>query len=253
MLQQTQVPRVVPKYEGFLARFPTARSCADAPVAQAIGLWAGLGYNRRAVNLHRCAVQVTTGMAGVFPDSLDQLLELPGIGPYTARAVLAFAYERDVGVVDTNVGRVLARWEGRSLGATEAQTRADEQVPVDEGWRWNQAMFDLGSAVCTKRTPTCAVCPVRQWCTWDLTGRPEPDPADGSAGVSGGQTRFEGSDRQGRGRLVDALRTIGVVQLGSLDDTAGWSGESSRAYRAAESLVADGLAVWTPNGDLSLP
>lgn len=253
MLQQTQVPRVVPKYEAFLERFPTVDLCADAPLADVIGLWAGLGYNRRAVNLHRCAVEVGASMTGAFPESLDGLLELPGIGPYTARAVLAFAYERDVGVVDTNVGRVLARWEGRSLATAEAQARADAAVPAGEGWRWNQAMFDLGSAVCSKRSPSCDSCPVKGWCRWADGGGANPDPAVGSAGVSGSQSRFEGSDRQGRGRLVNMLRRSGEVSSTALGEAAGWPGDPARAFRVAESLVADGLAAWTEAGDLTLP
>src|SRR5262249_802442 len=121
MLQQTQVARVVPRYEEFLDRFPTAAACASADVGDVITMWAGLGYNRRAVNLHRCAGAVVSSHGGSLPDSLDALTALPGIGPYTARAVLAFAFERDVAVVDTNVGRVLARWDGRSLTAKEVQ------------------------------------------------------------------------------------------------------------------------------------
>ena len=118
MLQQTQVERVVPKYQAFLQRFPTVASCAASGVGEVVTLWAGLGYNRRAVNLHRCAGQVVNDHDGRLPCDLDALLALPGIGPYTARALLAFAWERDVGVVDTNAARVLARTEGRSLRAS---------------------------------------------------------------------------------------------------------------------------------------
>src|SRR5205085_919335 len=116
------------------------------------------------------------------------------------RAVQAFAFERDVGVVDTNVGRVLARWEGRALSPREAQANAEGAVPDGQGWAWNQALFDLAASVCTKRSPSCGDCPVRRWCRWHGEG---DDPAVGSAGVSGRQSTFAGSDRQGRGRLVD--------------------------------------------------
>lgn len=244
MLQQTQVARVEPRYRAFLDRFPTPVACAAAPVSDLIDEWAGLGYNRRAVNLHRCATAVTEQHGGTFPDELAELLALPGIGPYTARAVLTFAHERDVGVVDTNVGRVLARWAGRSLTAREAQAEADAHVPTGRGWSWNQAMFDLGAAVCTKRTARCDECPVADTCAWQLAGGKDPDPAVGSAAVSGGQSRFEGSDRQGRGRLVDALRGEGRVEPADLATRAGWPDDPDRAWRVAETLVVDGLARW---------
>lgn len=254
MLQQTQVARVEPKYAEFLARFPTAADCAAAPVGEVITRWAGLGYNRRALNLHRCAREAVAIHGGTLPDDLDALLALPGIGPYTARAVLAFAYERDVGVLDTNAARVLARTAGRSLTLREAQARADALVPPGQGWAWNQGMLDLGAAVCTARAPRCETCPVRRSCSWARAGRPEPDPAVGSAGASGRQSRFEGSDRQGRGRLVDALRRDGLVPVAALAAEAGWPDDPARARRVAESLVGDGLAEWADGQEaLCLP
>jgi A/G-specific adenine glycosylase len=242
MLQQTQVARVVPKYAAFLDRFPTPSSCAAAPLGEVLVLWAGLGYNRRAAQLHGAAVAVVERHGGVIPDDLVELLALPGVGPYTARAVLAFAFERDVGVVDTNVARVSARRAGRTLRAREVQEGADLAVPVGEGWAWNQAVLDLGATVCTARAPGCDRCPVADGCTWFETGRPEPDPAVGSAGVSGGQSRFAGSDRQGRGRLVHALRS-GPVIRGDLALVMGWPDDPGRAARVAAGLVAEGLVV----------
>ena len=253
MLQQTQVARVLPRYEAFLERWPTPADAASAPLADLVTAWAGLGYNRRAVNLHRCAVAVTRDHGGVLPVDLPGLLALPGIGPYTARAVLAFAHEAEgVGVLDTNAARVLARWEGRSLTRAEAQQAADHAVPPGEGWAWNQAMLDLGATVCRARSPRCESCPVAADCTWHRAGNPSPDPAIGSAGVSGGQSRFEGSDRQGRGRLVDALRS-GPVAAADVARIAGWPHDPERAERVAASLVADGLAVRADDGALSLP
>ena len=245
MLQQTQVARVVPKYHAFLGRFPTPAACAAATVGDVVTAWAGLGYNRRAVNLHRCAVVVTDELGGRLPDDLDGLLALPGIGPYTARAVLAFAHERDVGVLDTNAARVLARTAGSSLSRRDAQAFADASVPRGEGWRWNQAMLDLGATVCRARSTACDACPISSWCSWSLAGRPEPDPAIGSAGVSAPQSRFEGSHRQGRGRLVDVLRTRGTIDEPELAAAAGWPDDPVRARSAADSLVADGIASWT--------
>jgi A/G-specific adenine glycosylase len=251
MLQQTQVARVVDRWPRFLARFPDPPTCAAAPAAAVIDEWSGLGYNRRAVNLHRLARQVSLDHGGRLPSSLDELLALPGIGPYTARAVRVFANELDDGVVDTNVARILARTSGRRLGRREAQELADRSVPPGGGWTWNQAMLDIGARHCTARSPSCERCPLASRCRWLLAGRPGPDPALGSAGVSGRQGRFDGSDRQGRGRLVDALRA-GPVRRAQLAEVMGWPDDRARAARVAATVVRDGLAV--SNGDhLTLP
>lgn len=249
MLQQTQVARVVPRYGAFLARFPSAAACAASPLADVVREWEGLGYNRRAVQLHATAVAVTQRHGGVLPADLDALLALPGVGPYTARAVLAFAYERDVGVLDVNAARVVARAvAGRSLGLREAQSLADAAVPDGRGWAWNQAVLDLGATVCAKRTPACARCPVgsASVCAWG--GDPaRTDPAQGSAATGSRQSRFEGSDRQGRGRLVDALRR-GPVPAVDLAVVIGWPDEPDRAARVATTLVRDGLARQAGDG-----
>ena len=135
MLQQTQVARVVPRYHAFLARFPTPAACARAARADVIREWHGLGYNRRAVNLHGAARMVVDRHGGELPADLGALRALPGVGPYTARAVLAFAFERRIGVVEVNSARVLARaFAGRRLAAREAQDLADAVVPSGRGW-----------------------------------------------------------------------------------------------------------------------
>lgn len=243
MLQQTQVPRVVPRYEAFLARFPNPGACAAAPAGDVVRAWEGLGYNRRALHLHATACAVVERHGGALPDDLDALLALPGIGPYTARAVLVFAYERDLGLVDTNAGRFVARaLAGRPVGRREAQALADAAVPPGRAWAWGQAVFDLGAAVCTRREPRCGACPVASSCAWHRAGRPAPDPVAGSAGISTPQPAFAGSDRQGRGRLVDALRRA-PVPVAALPAAAGWPGDPARAARVAAALVADGLAV----------
>jgi A/G-specific adenine glycosylase len=187
------------------------------------------------------------------PGDLTALMALPGIGPYTARAVLVFAFEHDEAVVDTNVARLLARWTGRPLGGREAQNAADGIVPAGRAWEWNQGLLDLGATVCTKRAPSCERCPVTDACAWFARGRDEPDPAIGSAGVPGRQSRFEGSHRQGRGRLVDALRRTTAISRAHLADAAGWPDDDGSAVRAADTLVADGLARWTADGSLALP
>jgi A/G-specific adenine glycosylase len=253
MLQQTQVPRVVPRYHAFLDRFPTPAACADAPVGDVVRAWEGLGYNRRAVNLHRAATACVERHGGKLPDTLDELLALPGIGPYTARAVLVFAYEDDRGLVDTNAGRFVARaLAGRAVAAKEAQTLADAAVPAGDSWRWGSAVFDLGAAVCTKRNPRCDVCPLQEHgCAWAAAGFPDPDPVVGSAGISTPQSRFDGSDRQGRGRLVDALRRR-PVHHDDLAATMGWPTDPERARRVAATVVADGIAVVVVDGRYEL-
>jgi A/G-specific adenine glycosylase len=252
MCQQTQADRAAARFGPFMERFPTPQAAADAGVAAVVDAWAGLGYNRRAVALWRAAVACVSDHGGVVPLDLSALLALPGVGPYTARAVLAFAGGHDVGVVDTNVGRILARVAGRRLTPAEAQAAADASVPPGKGWEWNQAMLDVGAGVCTARQPRCGTCPLRRWCAWQ--GDPDrPDPAKGSAGVSGPQAPFDGSDRQGRGRLVDALRTTGSVSRDELAAVAGWPGEQDRATRVAASLIADGLAESDGGGGLRRP
>ena len=236
MLQQTQVTRVIPKHHAFLERFPTVASCAAAPAGDVVRMWAGLGYNRRAVNLHRAAV----AMGDRVPDTLDALVALPGIGPYTARAVLAFAYERDVGVLDVNVMRSLARYHGRPV----TQAEADALVPAGLGWAWNQALLDLGATACTARSPKCDACPITTGCVWRATGGDDPH-------LATRQSAFEGSDRQGRGRLVDALRR-GPVATAEVPSACGWPDDPERSHRVAASLVTDGLAVQT-DGALNLP
>ncbi|MGA0878741.1 MAG: A/G-specific adenine glycosylase [Ilumatobacteraceae bacterium] len=234
MLQQTGVRRVLPKWSAFMDAFPDPRACAAAELGDVLRLWQGLGYPRRARNLHRAANLIVTEHSGRVPADLDALLALPGIGAYTARAVLAFAHEADVAVVDVNVARVLARVCGHRLTARQAQITADALVPEGEAWLWNQALMDLGALVC-RPAPLCHECPIAAQCCWRGTG---PDPSVGSAGVGATQSPFDGSDRQARGRLLKALgagsieaRDLGVVMERSQET----------AERLAAALVDEGL------------
>ena len=204
MLQQTQVPRVIPKWLAFLAAYPTPTACAAAPLGDVLRHWQGLGYPRRARNLHDAATAMVAGHGGAVPADLDALRALPGIGPYTARAVLAFAYEQDVAVVDTNIARVLARVAGARLTPRRVQAAADELVPAGAGWAWNQMLMDLGATVC-RPAPRCGDCPLADSCAWHVGGHPAPDPATGSAGVSTRQAPYAGSDREARGAVLRAL------------------------------------------------
>ena len=239
MLQQTQVSRVEPKWHEFIARFPTPASCAAASAGDIIAMWAGLGFNRRAVNLWRAAGEIVERFDGCVPCDVAQLQSLSGIGPYTARAVAVFAFEQQVGVVDTNVGRLLARWSGHPFRAGAAQGLADALVPVD-AWRWNQTLFDFANAQCTKREPDCGSCCLRNVCAYRGIGE---DPAAGSAGVSKPQGRFEGSVRQVRGRVLDALRhgPVALDELTSLGRPGADPGEIDEIVAA---LSDEGLVTF---------
>jgi len=265
MLAQTQVERAAQKYPELIGRFPTPAACASEPVGEIIRLWTGLGYNRRAVALHRAAVMICQQHGGQVPRELTALLALPGVGPYTSRAVLATAYGDDVAVLDTNVGRVLSRAvAGRKLGLSEAQRLADGLVPVGRGREWALATMDFGSLVCRARRPACDRCPLggAGLCTWRSALRSQarqggeaqelPDPATGSAAVSVRQSAFAGSDRQGRGRIVSAA-CVGPVSIVDLAGITGWSDDPGRAKRVADRLVADGVLVWLGSDKLGLP
>ena len=235
MLQQTQVLRVVTKWHAFMESYPTAAACAASPLGDVLRLWQGLGYPRRARNLHAAAKEIER--LGTLPSTLAGLLALPGVGPYTARAVLAFAYESDVAVVDTNIARVYARLHGCRLTPKQVQALADEALPGGRAWQWNQCLMDLGAVLCRPVAPGCAECPLAPDCRWRGRGI---DPAVGSAGVSRSQARFEGSDRQARGRLLKLL-TVASVQ--SVDAVSVMGCAPERADRLVGSLVADGLVV----------
>jgi A/G-specific adenine glycosylase len=209
-----------------------------------VRIWSGLGYNRRALNLHRAAVLLVAEHGGRVPDDEATLRRLPGIGPYTARAVLAFAFERDVAPVDTNVIRILARCvTGSGLALEGAQVVADRLVPAGQSWAFNQTMFDLGATVCTAR-PLCDLCPVRRQCRWYASGLVEPDPWRASPSVRS-QSVFASSDRQGRGRLLEALRQ-GPLAPSDIGRACGWPDDEARAERICAALVREGFAEWKP-------
>jgi A/G-specific adenine glycosylase len=183
MLQQTRIAAVMPYYQRFLARFPTVQSLARAPEAEVLKLWSGLGYYSRARNLHRAAKIIVTQHNGQFPRELDAALELPGIGAYTAAAVLSIAYDVPLAVLDGNVTRVLARinairgdlrapknWHALSIAA---QNFLAAQAPGD----WNQSLMELGEVICTPQSPRCAKCPVARHCRAYAQGLTDEIPA----------------------------------------------------------------------------
>jgi A/G-specific adenine glycosylase len=252
MLQQTPVARVLPVYEAWLSRWPTPAALAAEPAGEAVHRWGRLGYPRRALRLHACAVALVEHHGGAVPDDVDALLALPGVGAYTARAVAAFAYGQRVPVVDTNVRRVVARAvEGageaglpsiaRDLAAVEALL-PDEPATAA---RLSVALMELGALVCTARSPRCGECPVRTRCAWRLAGSPEyRGPVRRAQG-------FAGTDRQVRGLLMAALREAdGPVPQHVLD--AVWPDATQRS-RALDGLVADGLVDPVRDGEYAFP
>lgn len=250
MLQQTPVNRVRPHLKAWLERWPTPASLAACSPADAVRQWANLGYPRRALWLHRAAVEITERFGGVVPSEVDDLLSLTGIGDYTARAVAVFAYGERHPVVDTNTRRVLARaLSGRAQPAPPSRrdlAAMDAVLPDD--WReaavFNAATMELGATICTSRTPRCPACPIAGLCRWRADGFPD------TGDVRMRQARYEGSDRQARGAILRALRhATAPVPPGEL--IPGWPDPVQRE-RAMASLVADGLAEASERG-LSLP
>jgi A/G-specific adenine glycosylase len=252
MLQQTPVPRVLPAYEAWLRRWPTPAALAGDAPAEAVRMWGKLGYPRRALRLHECAVVITERHAGAVPSTVDELLALPGVGAYTARAVAAFAFGQRQPVVDTNVRRFVAR---AVLGQGEAgppstardQATVEMLLPVEPALaaRFSIAAMEIGAVVCTARTPRCAACPVRGSCAWLRAGRPE------YTGPAKAPQRFAGTDRQVRGLLMDVLRGSSEPVPAAALDTV-WDDAAQRA-RALDGLVADGLIDPLPDGRFALP
>lgn len=250
MLQQTPVNRVRPHLEAWLGRWPTPASLAADSPAEAVRQWANLGYPRRALWLHRAAVQITERFGGVVPSGVDELLSLTGVGDYTARAVATFAYGERHPVVDTNTRRVLARAVlGRAqpgppsradLAAMEAVLPADHQRAAI----LNAATMELGATVCTARTPRCPACPIAGLCRWRAEGFPA------TADTRPRQARYQGSDRQVRGAILRTLRQATATV--PLDQLAPDWPDAAQRDRAIVSLVGDGLAEHS-DGGLRLP
>jgi A/G-specific adenine glycosylase len=253
MLQQTPVVRVIPLLELWLARWPTPADLAAEPAGEAVRAWQRLGYPRRALNLHAAAVVITRDHGGVVPSDVDDLLALPGVGEYTARAVAAFAYGVRCPVVDTNVRRVLARAIDGNGGAGPASSKRDlasmnAQLPADAAAArtFNAGAMELGAVICTSRSPRCDECPIAAQCAWRLAGYPEYD-----GPRRPGQKRYEGSDRQVRGVILAALRAR-RTELTTNELAELWPGALQLA-RALDGLLVDGLVIGTPATGYELP
>ncbi|HWL59692.1 MAG TPA: A/G-specific adenine glycosylase [Microbacteriaceae bacterium] len=246
MSQQTQIERAATAWFDWIARWPTPADLAAASQAEVLRAWDRLGYPRRALALHRAAAIIAERHDGKVPADLDALLALPGIGPYTAGAVAAFAHGIRTPVVDTNVRRVLARTMLGVAGLTP-NTRRDHELMATvlpasgpAARTFNAAAMELGALVCTARTPDCDACPVAALCGWRAAGYPAAE------APTRPQPRFEGSDRQMRGRVMAALRAApGGVAREELDAVATDAGQLERALTG---LLTDGLAVRIPGG-----
>ncbi|WP_282776958.1 MULTISPECIES: A/G-specific adenine glycosylase [unclassified Nocardia] len=249
MLQQTPVARVEPIWREWVARWPVPSAMAAASQGEVLRAWGKLGYPRRALRLHECARALARDHGDEVPADVDVLLGLPGIGAYTARAVACFAYGQRVPVVDTNVRRVVARAvhgraeAGNPAARDLAETEALLPVRVDRAAVFSAALMELGAVVCTARNPDCDRCPLPS-CAWVGAGRPASD-------VVRKVQKYEGTDRQARGRLMDVLRAAhGPVERVRLD--LAWTRDPGQRDRALDSLLVDGLVEQTSDGLFAL-
>ncbi|HET9435503.1 MAG TPA: A/G-specific adenine glycosylase [Candidatus Limnocylindrales bacterium] len=253
MAQQTQAARAAEAWRRFLGEFPTVEALAAASPAAVLRAWRGLGYNRRALALRRAAVAIVEEHGGQVPDDLDALRLLPGVGPYTARAVAALAFGRRVGAVDTNVRRVLSRAVGGRLAAFSAavlQAVADASVPAARPGHWTHALMDVGATFCRPRAPRCSTCPAQHWCLASIAGTAEaPAPRTGRARESGRRPSdlpFRATSRWLRGRLLDALRDAPDAAWARIDAPIGehdWPAIDG----ALAALAREGLAERHPS------
>jgi len=253
MLQQTPVVRVIPRLEEWLTRWPTPGDLAAVPSGEAVRAWDRLGYPRRALALHGAAVAIAAEHGGVVPRDVDALLALPGVGPYTARAVAAFAYGVRVPVVDVNTRRVLARAVLGQGDAGPANARRDHALmesllPVDPARARlvNAGAMELGQTVCVARTPHCAACPLQASCAWLAAGSPAYDGPSAPR-----QKRYEGSDRQVRGRILRELRGSDIPV--PADAIAAVWPDAVQRDRALAGLLRDGLVAGDPAAGYALP
>jgi A/G-specific adenine glycosylase len=270
MLQQTQVLRVLPKYQQFLAAFPTLTDLASASTADVISAWIPLGYNTRAVRLQSIARQVISDYGGRIPDTVEELLRLKGVGRYTAGAIACFAYKKQVATVDTNIHRVLHRiflgleYPESKLNHDQILLLAEQVLPDGKAYDWNQALMDLGATICTGSNPQCSSCPLHEHC------RAYSEMLQYSLFPSGPVLRqlrkvaekkekyrvqpFTSTNRYFRGRIVDHLRslpagqriplpTLGpIIKQGFCDDDLAW------LQQLVVRLARDGLVDYAEEG-----
>jgi A/G-specific adenine glycosylase len=251
MLQQTRVETVIPYFHRFLARFPDVAALADAPLEDVLHLWSGLGYYRRARALHAAARTIVERHGGAFPRSHAEILELPGIGPYTAGAVASIAFDEAAPLVDGNVARVFARWFGldepqESKAFRDATWEIAHRLvaDVEQPGAWNEALMELGARICTARSPTCPACPIRAHCRALMEKRVEalpcpkarrvPIEVDLLTLVVRDNGRVVVRERQGGERMA------GLFELPTIE-TSGAEHVAERTFGALELLEIDTL------------
>jgi A/G-specific adenine glycosylase len=258
MLQQTQAERVAGRFQTFLSAFPNMGALAAAPTSSVLRAWKGLGYNSRAVRLKAVAAEVVRRYGGAMPRETQQLLALPGVGPYTAAAVRAFAFDLDDAPLDTNVRRVVSRacFGGAKTTPKALAQQARRLVAPGRGHDWSSALMDLGALVCTPRAPRCSECPIRTLCEAAARGAVFERPARGGAVPA---TPFQRTTRYARGRIVDRLRDLRDGERIALLDLHRDLEPllRPRTFEEVRALVAglerDGLVSSDVAGTLSLP
>lgn len=243
MLQQTPVARVIPAWLSWMDRWPSPEDLAAASLGDVLVHWNRLGYPRRAKNLHHTATLIVTQHHGEVPQTLPELLALPGIGDYTARAIACFAFGQPHPVVDTNVKRVVARaFDGQAAAGNWSVGHGIERVgnamdtPLSDAdyCLTQRALMELGALVCQARNPSCEQCPLSKHCAWKASGFPVDHTV-----LPRKQARYEGSDRQVRGLILEFLRNnAGTHSEGEISVV--WPGKA-QFRRALRSLVTDGL------------
>jgi A/G-specific adenine glycosylase len=264
MLQQTQVDRVFPKYEAFLARFADFSALANASTGDVLRMWQGLGYNSRAVRLKQIAQVIVERFGGVMPSDEQTLRSLPGIGPYTVAAIRAFAFDCDDAAIDTNVRRVAHRVlhgfeHPPMVRNAELDAGARSLVPHGRGHDWNSAMMDLGAAICTARAPKCLLCPLQSACAAapiDAAHLERARTLHARKRSPQEAVPFEQTTRYARGRIIDRLRALPPGQRISLldlhrDVTHGIGRTAEELAQLLAALERDGL-VEVRNKQVSL-
>jgi A/G-specific adenine glycosylase len=260
ILQQTQVSRGEPAWRAFMERFPTIETLAAASPAEVLRAWAGLGYNRRALALHQTARFVVERHGGRLPKDTASLRALPGIGPYTGRAIQAIAHGRPVGAMDTNVRRVLgrviaghgSRWDaGAELPLRQLQAMADALVPADRGADWTAALMDIGASVCRPRRPDCTACPLAGECRY-FSKRDAAVPARRRRVAREAPAAYESTTRWLRGRIVERLRGLPDGEWTSINAPLGNHDEAA-IEAALVDLEREGLLERDSTGRVRLP
>jgi A/G-specific adenine glycosylase len=249
MAQQTQAARAAEAWERFLDRFPTAGALAAVTPADVLRAWRGLGYNRRALALRSAAIAIVERHGGSVPSDVEALDVLPGVGPYTARAVAALAFGRRVGAVDTNVRRVLSRALFETPPSVrDLQAAADALVPAERPGAWTHALMDVGATFCRPRNPRCDACPLAGLCRFAKARPTEPATAAGPSRAHGvsPEPAFRTTSRWLRGRILDRLRDVPDGAWVDLARIAIGEHEASAVEAALAGLARDRLVELRP-------